>query len=111
MLPSAGARRHRSTLTVASLQATFRPFAPARCAGASRKESDVNAFGPRFMGCVIALVASIAACKEREIVVEEASSDEVPDNDYFYLQRASRDGRVGLEARSRALIHARLLKA
>jgi photosystem II stability/assembly factor-like uncharacterized protein len=72
----------------------------------------VNAFGPRFMGCVIALAASIAACgREREIAVEDDDDGEVPDNDYFYLQRASRDGRVGLEARSRAMIHARLLKA
>jgi photosystem II stability/assembly factor-like uncharacterized protein len=37
--------------------------------------------------------------------------EEVPGNDYFYLQRVSRDGRLNLEARAQALVHARLMRA
>ncbi|HET7506663.1 MAG TPA: hypothetical protein VFK02_36835 [Kofleriaceae bacterium] len=60
-------------------------------------------------GCVIALVATAAACgKHRDVV---AHDDDVPENDYFYLQRVSRDGRIDLQARAGALLHARLMKA
>ncbi|HSR99390.1 MAG TPA: hypothetical protein VLM79_20200 [Kofleriaceae bacterium] len=62
---------------------------------------------------MIAIVASLASCgKHREVVEPDEDEDkEVADNDYFYLQRVSRDGRIDLRARSRAIAHARLLKA
>jgi photosystem II stability/assembly factor-like uncharacterized protein len=61
-------------------------------------------------GCVIAAVASISACSKPRDVVER-EEDEVPENDYFYLQRVSRDGRLNVQARAQALLHARVLKA
>jgi hypothetical protein len=45
---------------------------------------------------------------------DEEDSDElgpIAENDYFYLQRRLPDGRINLQARSRALSHARLLRA
>ncbi|HEY0988480.1 MAG TPA: hypothetical protein VGD80_15555 [Kofleriaceae bacterium] len=69
----------------------------------------MNAYGRWLTGCVIAAVSTAACGKAREVV--ERDDDEVAENDYFYLQRVSRDGRIDLQARSRALFHARLLKA
>ena len=37
--------------------------------------------------------------------------DPIAENDYFYLQRRLPDGRINMQARSRALAHARLLRA
>ena len=68
----------------------------------------MNAYGRWLTGCVIAAVSTAACGKAREVVERD---DEVAENDYFYLQRVSRDGRIDLQARSRALFHARLLKA
>lgn len=75
------------------------------------KGSDVKAYERWLTGCLIAVVASISACgKPKEAV--QRDDDEVPDNDYFYLQRVSRrDGRLNVHARERALLHARLLRA
>jgi photosystem II stability/assembly factor-like uncharacterized protein len=42
---------------------------------------------------------------------DEREADEVPENDYFYLQRVARDGRLNVLARSQAVLHARLLRA
>jgi photosystem II stability/assembly factor-like uncharacterized protein len=70
----------------------------------------VNAYDRWLTACVIAAVASASGCGKQRPVVER-DDDEVPENDYFYLQRVSRDGRLNIEARSRALLHARLLKA
>jgi photosystem II stability/assembly factor-like uncharacterized protein len=59
---------------------------------------------------VLAGIATIFACgRHREAV--EREDDDVPENDYFYLQRVSHDGRLNLQARSRALLHARLIRA
>jgi hypothetical protein len=96
-----------------------------RCAGgfAAWKESDVNAYGRWLTGCLIAVVAGVSACGKptarpaepatpappRDLA--ERDDDAVPDNDYFYLQRVSRDGRLNVLARSRAMSHARLLRA
>lgn len=41
----------------------------------------------------------------------ERDSDADPDDDYFYLQRRLPDGRINVQARFRALAHARLLRA
>ena len=69
----------------------------------------MNAYRRWLTGCAIAAVSTAACGKARELV--ERDDDEVADNDYFYLQRVSRDGRIDPQARSRALFHARLLKA
>jgi hypothetical protein len=75
-----------------------------------------------------AAAAALAACSKhrelrepREPVASRSPGHEldddrdrdadVPENDYFYLQRVSRDGRLNLEARSRAILHARLMRA
>ncbi|HEU4727138.1 MAG TPA: hypothetical protein VFT22_04600 [Kofleriaceae bacterium] len=60
-------------------------------------------------GCAIASIA-IAACGKPRVVVER-DDDEVPENDYFYLQRVSRDGRIDVQARAQAVLHARLMRA
>jgi len=84
----------------------------------------VNAYY-RWIGCLIAATASISACGKHRGIVEregereheqreaetEAETDAVPDNDYFYLQRVARDGRINVHARSQAMLHARLLRA
>jgi photosystem II stability/assembly factor-like uncharacterized protein len=76
------------------------------------KESDVNAYRQWLTSYVIAAIAIAACGKHREAVEYDGDEDrEVPDNDYFYLQRVSRDGRIDVEARTRAVAHARLLKA
>jgi photosystem II stability/assembly factor-like uncharacterized protein len=62
------------------------------------------------MGCLITAAVGLSACgKHREL--REREVDDVPDNDYFYLQRRSHDGRINILARSQALLHARLLRA
>ena len=63
--------------------------------------------------CVVALAAASAACDRHHEATEATERDEaeVPDNDYFYLQRVSRDGRLNLAARPQALHQARLLAA
>jgi photosystem II stability/assembly factor-like uncharacterized protein len=70
----------------------------------------VNAHDQRLIACLMAVAASIAACSEPQDVVERENA-EAPANDYFYLQRVSRDGRVNIQARPQALVEARLLKA
>src|SRR5690349_124400 len=87
---------------------------------ANRKESDVKAFQRWLTVCVIA-AGAIVSCRhapsvqrERDEVAREAEGDgdgDVPENDYFYLQRASRDGRINVMARPQALLHAKLIKA
>ena len=72
--------------------------------------------------CLIAALAIAASCgRFRDVAVREpgreASLDhdgereEPGDNDYLYLQRRLPDGRINLQAHSRALAHARLLRA
>ncbi|HEY0482638.1 MAG TPA: hypothetical protein VGD37_34185, partial [Kofleriaceae bacterium] len=70
----------------------------------------MNAYDRWLTGCVIAVVASLSACgRPREVV--EREDDGVPENDYFYLQRVSRDGKIDVQARPRAVLQARLLRA
>ena len=75
----------------------------------------MKAYDRWLTGLVIAVVASASACgKHRELVEHDGDGDgdgDVPENDYFYLQRVSRDGRIDVQARSRALAHARLIRA
>ncbi|TMQ19718.1 MAG: glycosyl hydrolase [Deltaproteobacteria bacterium] len=80
-------------------------------------------------GCLIAAAATIFACgrhRMAERVVDPASRDRagvgdseleehdsasVAENDYFYLQRRLRDGRINVLQRARAMTHARFLRA
>src|SRR5262249_4683859 len=94
---------------------------PRASAAHSRgKESDVTAYDQWFTGCLIAVVTSSFACdkppplRAPQAAVERDDS-EVPENDYFYLQRISHDGKldgkVDVQVRARAILHARTLKA
>jgi hypothetical protein len=90
-----------------------------------RKESIVNAHDRCRTGYLIALVAVAASCgRHREAAVhdparaadhdgaqEREDDGPIAENDYFYLQRRLPDGRINLQARGRALAHARLLRA
>ncbi|HYU15591.1 MAG TPA: hypothetical protein VEL05_05960, partial [Candidatus Acidoferrum sp.] len=78
----------------------------------------MNASPQWLTGTLLCALASISmACVSHRGGVPrddkglDREREEVPDNDYFYLQRVSRDGRLNLQARSRALIHARLMRA
>jgi photosystem II stability/assembly factor-like uncharacterized protein len=74
----------------------------------------VNTYYRWFTCCLIMAAAVLAACKAREVEErdgEEVEEREVPENDYFYLQRVSRDGRFDLHARKQAVAQARVLKA
>ncbi|HSR99284.1 MAG TPA: hypothetical protein VLM79_19670, partial [Kofleriaceae bacterium] len=79
------------------------------------------------VGCWLAAAAMVTGCKHgrTERVLDPASREradgergeleeresEAPDDDYFYLQRRLPDGRINLLARSRAVTHARFLRA
>jgi photosystem II stability/assembly factor-like uncharacterized protein len=74
----------------------------------------------RIAGCLIALVATGVSCgkprmrppvEQSTAFLGEREADEVPENDYFYLQRLSRDGKLNVHARAQALIHARFMRA
>jgi hypothetical protein len=92
---------------------------------ASRKEFGVSTYHRYRTGCLIAVVAIASSFGwHREPPGREADRDDdqdrdrdrdddgpVADADYQYLQRRLPDGRIGLAARSRALAHARLLRA
>jgi len=83
----------------------------------------VNAHDRTRTGCLIAVVAIASACgRHREVPVREPAREAdrdhdrdddgpIAENDYFYLQRRLPDGRINLQARGRALAHARLLRA
>jgi len=83
-----------------------------------------------MIGCLIAATTTIAGCgrhRTAERIVDPASREravdpgeageieerehEGPEDDYFYLQRRLPDGRINLTARSRAITHARFLRA
>jgi hypothetical protein len=49
--------------------------------------------------------------READRAHDRDDDDPVADGDYFYLQRRLPDGRINLQARARALAHARLLRA
>jgi hypothetical protein len=98
-------------------------------AGASApwKESHVNSYNRYRTGWVIAVIAIASSCgRYREAPLrtpgreadrdhdhdrDHEEDDPVADGDYFYLQRRLPDGRINLQARARALAHARLLRA
>jgi photosystem II stability/assembly factor-like uncharacterized protein len=80
----------------------------------------VNAHDRWFTGCLLVVTAGVSACgrhltpplrEQSNVILGERDDDAVPDNDYFYLQRLSPDGRLNVHARSQALIHARMLRA
>jgi len=77
----------------------------------------VNAHDRWLIACLVAAIAGLSACgKHKEVVEHDDDGDrdrdgDVPENDYFYLQRVSRDGRIDVQARTRAVLHARLIKA
>jgi photosystem II stability/assembly factor-like uncharacterized protein len=79
----------------------------------------VTAYDRWLTGCLIAAITSSFACDKPPRVREPREpaerEDEVPENDYFYLQRISHDGKldgkVDVQVRSRAIAHARTLKA
>jgi hypothetical protein len=87
----------------------------------------VTAYDRYRTGCLIAVVAiASCCCRHRETPVHEPGreadrghdrggdvddDDPIAENDYFYLQRRLPDGRINLMARTRALAHARLLRA
>jgi photosystem II stability/assembly factor-like uncharacterized protein len=79
----------------------------------------VNAYDRALTGCLIAAVLGSTACGKHTLAplahstatAEERDDDFVPDNDYFYLQRVSRDGRLNVHARAQAMAHARFLRA
>jgi hypothetical protein len=92
--------------------------AAQRCSLA--KELHVNAHDRWFTGCLLVVTAGVSACgrhltpplrEQSNVILGERDDDAVPDNDYFYLQRLSPDGRLNVHARSQALIHARMLRA
>jgi photosystem II stability/assembly factor-like uncharacterized protein len=78
----------------------------------------VNAYDRALTGCLIAAVLG-AACGKPTLAplahntasAADPDDDFVPDNDYFYLQRVSRDGRLNVHARAQAMTHARFLRA
>ena len=78
----------------------------------------MNAYDRALTGCLIAVLGS-AACGKHTLAplahstatAEDHDEDEVPGNEYLYLQRRSRDGRFNEHARAQALIHARFLRA
>ena len=82
----------------------------------------MNAQERWFTRCVVAVTASVTACGGHTMAtapvpshasgaIADREDTEVPENDYFYLQRVSRDGRLNLQARAAAMLHARQLRA
>src|SRR5262245_58066055 len=77
-----------------------------------------HGMGPRVVDPSRAGMASAAraddraaAAGERDEDENERESEETAQDDYFYMQRRLPDGRINLEARSRAVTHARFLRA
>src|ERR1043166_3656084 len=89
----------------------------------------MNARDRWLTGCVIAVTTMVFACGRHRMAdrivdpasregagvgeseLEERGSAGVAENDYFYLQRRLRDGRINVLQRTTAMTHARLLRA
>ena len=76
-------------------------------------------------GCLVVATTIIAGCGRQRTILDPASRErdrtgageigerenEGPEDDYFYAQRRLPDGRINLLARTRAMTHARFLRA